>query len=283
MTNTAQPNQPLGQHPLPLPLKRLLGAGSTMLPDVAFGTDYLVVPPPPSSPNGAVARLVDDGTRVFLVNNDADPIPDVISPLINFALVYKTATDEVLLDVKSDGIPAGGTTSLSPQSPLLLAPTDRGIFLRRIVNVAAVPSIQAFAHFLDVRDTVRGTLSLTEALQTVLSGAQGKTRFATAAGTEGDSSIMAICNFDSVDHNVDWFLSDGVNSFKFFTSVVLANDGQNPSVQPALDLNNSPYLLEGWTLSAQLQEPTVDAGVSLVYGYTDTNLSPVRSDQGGAY
>ena len=282
MANTAQVNQPLSQHPLPLPFKRLLGAGSTMLPNVAFGTDYLLVPPPPASPNGAVTRIVDG--RVLLVNNDADPIPDVIAPLINFALVYKTATDEVLLGVMSDGIPAGGTVTFSPESTVLLSPTDRGVFLRRIVDVVTVPSIQAFWHFHDLRDVVvPGVLSLSTALQTVLAGAQGKTRFASLAGSEAEEVMMSICNFDSIDHNIAWFLSDGVDSFRFFTSTVLANDGQNPSVKPGLDFQINPYLLEGWTLSAQLLEATVDAEVTLNFGYTDTNLSPVRSDQGGAY
>ena len=285
MTNTATPNQPMTQHPLPLALKRILGAGSTFLTDVEFGQDYLLVPPPPPSPNGAVVRMVDQYSGLTLVNNDADAIPDVGAPLINFALVYKTATEETLLGIQSTGILANATINLEPFVPILVGPTDRGIFLRRIVEVADVPSIQTICNYLDIRDVTRGTLALTEEVQEILAGVRGKARLFNRAGEEDSEVLAIIANFDSIEHNVEISLSDGVTTFVFTTSVtVAANDGQSAAVNPFLEATGSPVLLEDFSISARLLEPLAgDGSVQLIFGYTDTNLSPVRTDQGGAY
>lgn len=285
MTNTATPNQPLSQHPLPLALKQVLGAGSTFLTDVQFGQDYLLVPPPAASPNGAVVRLFDSFCGLTLINNDADAIPDVVAPLINFALVYKTATEETILGVQSTGILANATVDLTPDVPILVGPTDRGIFLRRIVEVADVPSIQTFCNYLDIRHVTRGTLSLTEAVQELLAGVKGKARLFNRVGEEDSEVIAAILNFDSVDHDIEISLSDGVTSFVLSTAItVLANDAQNVSVKAFLDASGNPVLLEDFSISARILEPLAgDGSVQLLFGYTDTNLAPVRTDQGGAF
>jgi hypothetical protein len=45
-------NQPLNQHPLPHDLRQILAASGGVFPNLERDVDVLVIPPPPSVPDG---------------------------------------------------------------------------------------------------------------------------------------------------------------------------------------------------------------------------------------
>lgn len=276
MANTAQVNQPLIEHPLPYFLKRIVGAGSVLLPEVDLGQDYLVVPPPAAGPNGVIAR--DVAQEVVLVNNTVTDIPPGDDL---FLLIYKnSAGDEVVIATSGagTGLAAGESLELQPSVPFLLTSADQGVFLRRADAVAIL--LNAHNRYFDIRDVTRVSANLANAApQTLLSGIQGKARLFTPKLSELDDSYAAIANFDSVDHNVEVYLSDGVNTIQITQLSGLVPAGTMTPI-PSFAM---PTLLEGWSVSARVVEDIVSAPCTAIFGYTDTNLSPVRSNQGGAY
>lgn len=130
MANTATPNQPLIKHPLPWAMHRNLGAGSTLLTGILPNSDTLVIPPPPSSPNGRVVRVCDVLTSVTIINNTLVGIAAAVPPAINFRLVYKNANGEEAFVADDDNaLAAGGTVTLEPEN-VILSDEDQEDLLR---------------------------------------------------------------------------------------------------------------------------------------------------------
>ncbi len=281
MANTAQPNQPLSSHPLPFGVGRLLGASATLVKGAAPNSDSLLVPPPASSPNGSVARGL--AVSAQLINNSAAP---VLAGAGNFALVYKAeGALEAVFGDSANALAVGGTETLDTLQ-FLLAPTDRGVFLRlgdlqTTGPVDFADTLDAYMNYLDFRDRTRVAVDLTTDYQTVLAGVQGKSRMLASGGGDFSQLFAAIANFDSITHIIEARLSDGVNVI------------QLPSVGPApiaigaleeLELNNAmANLQEGWSLQMRTTVAPALNPCRAILAYTDTNLSPVRTDQGGAY
>lgn len=286
MANTATPHQPLSSHPIPYFMKRILGGGAGLFTGLLPETDTLVIPPPPPSPNGVVARLIDLDTAFKLLNSSGIEVIDVDAP--NFQLIYKNASaEESILVSSSSALPSGEAEDLTPEASFLLGPTDLGIYLRilDIQEDGPVPftgSLDGYVSYFDVRDIHRSQFDLTTEFQTVLTGEQGKMLFFTRVGEEGSRLTATVANFDSIAHTIEARLSDGV------ITIPLPHVASSPidiGTVGQLGLSYPPTLslLEGWTLDIRT---TVDAATRpcrLLLGHTDTNLSPVRTNQGGAY
>lgn len=141
-------------------------------------------------------------------------------------------------------------------------------------------TLDTYGMFPDVRDIARVEFDLTSEYQTVLEGEKGKTRMFSPTSGDSVTPFAVIANFDSIDHTVETRLSDGVNTFQLpqTADVPIAAGVCGP-----LLIGQPPALLEGWSLQMRV---TVDPAVRpcrAILGYTDTNLSPVRTDQGGAF
>lgn len=283
MANTATPNQPLIQHPLPFGMGRMIGAGATLVEGAAPNSDSLLVPAPASSPNGSVSRGLD--TLASLMNNSG---ADVDAGAGNFSLVYKAEGSlEAIFGADANALADGATVQLQQAAPFLLAPTDRGIYLR-LGDLQEdgggggdfPGTLDCYASYLDYRDFKRVAFDLTETFQTILEGVQGKARLLGRGGEDFGEFFAVVANFDTADRTVELRISDGTNTFLIpQASATAIPDGE----MAVLDVPLLPALLEGWTLEARITDAVDDNPCRLILGYTDTNLSPVRTDQGGAF
>lgn len=281
MANTAIPNQPLIQHPLPYGIGRLLGASSTLVSGALPSTDSLLVPPPPVSPSGVVARSSDFEATV--VNNSG---VGVEAGAGNFSLVYKAENGlEAVFGDDAGALADAGTLSLGVPTPFLLVPTDEGIFLRlgALQEAGPVPftgALDAYMSYFDYRDYTRVAVDLTDAYQDLFQGVQGKSRMLGRGGQDFGQVFAVIANFDSVDHTIEVRITDGVNT------VQLPSFAATPVVAGTL-VQASAYgvshLEEGWVLQARMTVAEAARPCRFITAYTDTNLAPVRTDQGGAF
>ncbi len=281
MANTAQANQPLIEHPLPYGIGRLIGASSTLVKGAELSTDSLLIPPPPESPNGVVARVASHEATV--VNNSGI---EVLANAGNFALVYKAETPlEAVFGGDAGDLAVDATKTLAMPAPLLLAPTDLGIFLRlgALEEAGPVPftgALDAYMNYRDFRDFTRVAVDLTDEFQTLLVGVKGKSRALSQGGQEFEERFAVIANFDSIDHTIEARITDGVNT------VALPSLAATPVVAGTLvsaSPNGYPYLEEGWSLQVRMTVVSTLRPCRFIVAYTDTNLAPVRTNQAGAF
>lgn len=283
MPNTATPNQPLIEHPLPYGVGRLLGASSTLVSGALPSTDSLLVPPPPVSPNGVVARAAN--FEAVVINNAG---VGVEAGAGNFALVYKAENGlEAVFGDDAGALADAGTMTLGVPVPFLLTPTDEGIFLRLGALTEAGPNpfsgaLDAYMNYRDYRDYTRVSVDLTDAYQTVLQGEQGKSKMLGLGAQDFGELFLVVANFDSVNHTLEARITDGVNTVQLpdfaatFAPVVAGTLSSVTAYPP-------PYLEEGWSLQVRVTLAQVLRPCRLILAYTDTNLAPVRTNQGGAF
>jgi hypothetical protein len=271
-------NNQFYEHPLIENTLTTLGSGVTLVKDAATaGVDYLLVPPPAASPVGdqSVSRLL---RAVTVVNTTGAEIPEPSEGETNLLIVYKTAAEEIIIPVSFETsiFDPGQARTNAINTPFLVRPTDRGIFLR--VTAEGITGLTAHCTFDDIRRIDQVVTSLTDTPQTVLSGRLNTVRKVPLAGEEFEHRFMTIANADSVPHIVDVSLFDGTDT------VLLASVACDEGVCTELfDNVDPPSLLSGWSLIAVLQEAIETGPCYLLAGYTDVNLHPVRQDQGGAY
>jgi hypothetical protein len=288
VANTAQANQPLSQHPLPWAMHRILGGGGSLFKGALPNSDVLVVPPPAPSPNGEVKRAVDYFALANLFNNTGPGILASVLPVANFQLIYKDGDgNEVILNESALALAANGTVVIAPNFNFLLNSDDQGVFLRigDLQEAGPVPftgSIDGHVSFTDTRDMARVETDLTTEFQTVLGGVQGRARFLSPLGASGlpTPAYGGFLNFDNIDHTIQARLTDGVNTIVLpgfeASSPVLAGQSFNLS-------SNNIAFLEGWALQMRTTVAAAVAPMRVMMMYTDTNLSPVRDNQAGAY
>jgi hypothetical protein len=203
-----------------------------------------------------------------------------------FFLIYKAeGALEAIMSANASALAAGDTSSFEPKL-MLLAPTDRGIFLRlgdlqELGLVDFTGTLDAYMSYFDRREQTRVAVNLTTVYQTVLSGAQGKSRMLAIGGEDNSEPYAVVSNFDSIDHTIEARLSDGVNTIQLPAAAVapvVAGTVEDLDVFEAF-----ANLQEGWSLQLRTTVDVVDRPCRAILAYTDTNLSPVRTNQGGAF
>lgn len=264
----AQPNQPLSAHPISTLLGYKILGYLPVLKSNITDEDRLLIGAPAASPNGSVTRLSclsrpatvkieDDGGGALSAND--------------IRLMLKLADGR---EIRLAGNPGGETTGaflyLIPNESFPLTDVGSGLYLRVVADVV----VSCFADTFDIRS---------EAL------AYDVTDVAHEEEGPGPGQVLVpvnnlnlacgiIANFDSVAHGFTLTASDGTQSLSLTV----------PS--PALGIGaylrapTAPFPLgEGWSISLALTEPVVTNAPRLFMAQQMANLSPVRSNQGGAY
>ena len=263
------PQSQLTEHPLPFSGYKTLGADSRPILAAAANNDYLAIPPPPAG----VARFIG------AVETPVTGILTSGGPLVagDIQLIYKDENgDEVILAQNSGGEIVGSLFFLNGP-PSLIAETDQGVFLRMGPGAGTG---DFYASHLDVRNLTRHSVDVTAIFpntQPLLTVDEDGVVLFTPFVTVGGYSA-GLYNFDVAPHTVRIFFTDGVNSGE-----VPAASG--PVAAGAVSTFPLTYLKKGQSLSVclDLGNPAPVKPARLIACLQQTNLSPVRPDQGGAF
>ncbi len=263
-------NNQFYEHPQPNLTTVIIGAGAAIQKAMVTGQDYLLIPPPSTNEVSRAYRALQ------LINTTDAEIPAAGGGDFNFQLVLKGPNNtEAVVSSTDSAIAAESFFDWGSIWPWLFQNTDLGLYLR--VVGPDITGLAAIVSFDDLRFVEGVFVSLTEAQQTVLVGADNAIRRVNGGGDEGDAAYLFVMNFDSVPHDVALFLTDGTDILPLNAATIPANTGAE------LQTSFPPYLAEGWSLLASLGEAVEDAPCQLRIGYVDLNLYPVRRWQGGAY
>jgi hypothetical protein len=275
--------QPFKYHPMPGSFfLRTLGADSKLFTSVNQDSgDVLFVPPTPVSANGHTERLISDN----LIRVTEQPQSEGPTPLNpgDIKLVLKTVDGrEAVLFQNTGGEDVGQLLEAQSATLLLNAATDLGLFLRITAPDVAV---DACSQYQDVRGCTPVAVDIVDVFPEktlVLANSEfGRTQAPGASGSQGSFGPREFQNFDSVQHGIRLFVSDGENEFELNLTPSY-NDTPAGFLQTASVAGICPLLPQGWSLYAALTEPVVTKSPRLVVGVQATNAT-ARSDQAGAY
>jgi hypothetical protein len=265
------PNQPLNQHPRGfLDPTKVLGMDALLFPAgvIQTGEDILIVPPPPA---GVMRRALGiPWAHAFFFNRNGDAMTSVL-------IVYKKATGEEVVLYDAGALADGSAAVLLQPPTLFLTSVDLGVFLR-VTNDVALTNFTGYSFWEDVRAGGRQDTAIEDTNKTiVLDGARdGNARF--PLGEMAQLVPVQFFNFDTIPHNFTFFVSDGVSDVELISLVVGAG-----LANPGTALIDPVALPPGWSLKVKMLEAVATRAPFVLAAYVDTNLSPVRQDQGGAY
>jgi hypothetical protein len=283
--------QPFKNHPVPFIGFNTLATSPSLLKG-AVGGDFLLVPPPSAANvdanGGSVQRFF-----AFASIRNAGSAPT--AAVTDVQLIYKAESGlEVLLANLTAAVFTVGETQLLGtlfSAPILLAPTDRGIFLR-VTGAIAGLAIDAQTFYSDVRGPVRAALDVT-AVDPAVAPAGGNPALAQTLLTQAVAGsvsypgislpVHVLVNFDTVAHKFHVYLTDGTSTIELTNTASPVPVAPN-TVVPLSTLCVVPALAPGWSVKISLAVVGVAVRAPrVITGYTQTNETPARNDQAGAY
>lgn len=279
--------QPFKNHPVQCYGRSVLGFVSAIAENVVHGTDQLLIGPPASSPNGVTA--VEIGASIlgtFRVTNAAGLLAaDLVQ------LVYKAegGREVVVAEVTGAVIAQGekGSWNIGVEC-FLMSPTDIGLFARLVEAVPATGSFDCVVQAPTVRGPVRVATDV-DAVEAIVAAGGNPANADTILESTEDGSVLVsifgeentygvIHNYDSVAHTYQLFISNG-------TLTIEISDTDTPPSVAAGEMAGIeiPSLPPGWSALMSIGEAIVDFAPRVILGPSSVNLTPTRTNQGGAF